>query len=147
MLTDKEREYHKLYARKRRVTHKSKICEQRRIKRLENKEHVNELRKQWRRRVPELSMFTNAKTRARLNNWEFDITEDDIKIPEFCPVFGIKLEVGNEQHEGSPSIDRIDSKKGYVKGNVIVVSWKANNIKGAATPEELQKVADFYRGL
>jgi len=45
----------------------------------------------------------------------------------------------------SPSIDRVSPGKGYVKGNVIVVSQKANSIKSNATPHELERVAAFYR--
>ena len=44
-------------------------------------------------------------------------------------------------------IDRIDPKKGYVKGNIIVVSMRANRIKTDATVDEIRKVADFYEKL
>ena len=47
----------------------------------------------------------------------------------------------------SPSFDRIDPTKGYVKGNVIIVSNKANVIKSNATVEELERVSSFYRQL
>ena len=42
---------------------------------------------------------------------------------------------------------RIDNGKGYIVGNVIVVSFRANTIKSNATVEELERVAFFYRGL
>ena len=47
----------------------------------------------------------------------------------------------------TPSIDRIDPKKGYVKDNIIVVSMRANRIKSDATVDEIWKVADFYEKL
>jgi predicted RND superfamily exporter protein len=54
---------------------------------------------------------------------------------------------GSKNNDLTPSIDRIDPKKGYVKENIIVVSMKANRIKTDATVEEIRKVADFYEKL
>lgn len=44
----------------------------------------------------------------------------------------------------SPSLDKIVPELGYVKGNIVVVSLRANQIKSDATIEELQAVAKFY---
>lgn len=91
-------------------------------------------------------MFNSAKYRAKKKGLSFTITKDDIVIPEFCPVFGIRLETSPEvgRSDASPSLDRIDNSEGYVKGNVIVVSWLANRIKSDATVEQLRIVTDFY---
>jgi hypothetical protein len=89
-----------------------------------------------------------AKQRARRNGLAFDIDETDIIIPEFCPILGIKLErVRGYNRTTSPSLDRIDNSKGYVKGNVVVVSYRANSIKQDATLDELKKVVRFYEGV
>jgi hypothetical protein len=40
------------------------------------------------------------------------------------------------------SLDRIDSSKGYIKGNVWVISLRANRIKNDSTPQELRLIAD-----
>jgi hypothetical protein len=60
---------------------------------------------------------------------------------------GLKLEQGNgKSTASSPSLDRIDSSKGYVKGNVRVISHRANLLKNNATVEELKLLlvdADF----
>ena len=45
------------------------------------------------------------------------------------------------------SFDRIYPKKAYIKGNIVVVSNKANRIKTDATVDEIRKVADFYEKL
>ncbi len=89
-----------------------------------------------------------CKARAKKDGIPFNLTKDDIIIPEFCPVFGIKLERGTKGfHESSPSLDKIKPKLGYVKGNVVVVSFKANRMKQNATIEELEQLAKFYREL
>lgn len=73
-----------------------------------------------------------------------EITEEDIITSSFCPILGIPLKV-NTGHLGglsdSPSIDRKDSTKGYVKGNVWVISQLANQMKSNATPEQLKTFA------
>ena len=62
--------------------------------------------------------------------------------PEFCPALGLRLEFGGEI-ESSPSIDRIDNSQGYVRGNIQVISQKANRIKSDATREELEMFAKW----
>jgi hypothetical protein len=90
-----------------------------------------------------------AKGRARKYCLPFNITYEDIPIPEFCPVLGIKIERNNGKGhtENSASVDRIIPELGYVKGNVIVVSVKANTIKTNATPDEILKVGNYYKEL
>jgi len=85
-----------------------------------------------------------AKKRAKNNNLPFDITRDDIVIPELCPYLNIPLV--HSRPRGSPrrdiaSIDRIIPEKGYVKGNIEVISWLANTMKNNATPELLLEFA------
>jgi hypothetical protein len=90
----------------------------------------------------------SAKRRAKERNIPFDITPEDIIVPEYCPALGIPLVVGNGcAHDGSPSLDRITPSLGYVRGNIVVVSHKANTIKSNATVEDMQKVVDFYKSL
>ena len=47
----------------------------------------------------------------------------------------------------SPTLDRIDNDRGYVPGNVVVVSYMANSIKTNATAEQVLAVGRFYSGL
>ncbi len=90
----------------------------------------------------EQSMLNRSKSRAKKKGFEHNITIDDILIPDKCPLLGIPLIKGeNSVHANSPTLDRIDSTKGYVKGNVWVISYKANTIKSDATPEELLTIA------
>lgn len=97
---------------------------------------------------PRRFLLHAAKHRAKVAGMPFDLTLDDIAIPMFCPALGIQLQISDGyQRNHSPSIDRVHPELGYVKGNVIVVSWKANRIKVDATAEELRMVADFYSKL
>lgn len=75
--------------------------------------------------------------------WEFNITPDDIIFPEYCPYLNIRLVIGDvfPPKDDNPSIDRIDPSKGYIKGNVEVVSLLANRIKSNASPSDIMKVA------
>ena len=93
-------------------------------------------------------MIGNARRRARLAGVPFTITSADIVIPSHCPILGIPLVrlLGKKGgSDNSPSLDRIIPEGGYVPGNIIVISRRANRIKSDATPEELEQVADFYR--
>jgi hypothetical protein len=90
-------------------------------------------------------MLYSARHRARKDGIPFDMTMDDIpEIPERCPLLGIPLVIwqAREEHrENTPSLDKIDPSLGYVKGNLWIISTRANQIKNDATPEELMKVA------
>jgi hypothetical protein len=90
-----------------------------------------------------------ARSRAKSKKIPFDLTTSDILIPKRCPIFGILLEKakGGRAGDNSPSIDRIDSTKGYTKNNIIVISWKANRIKNSGTPEDHLKIYTFYSKL
>ena len=94
---------------------------------------------------PESKMLARAKSRAKSRGIEFSISLDDINIPERCPIMDFELEVHKGRlQKNSPSLDRIDPDKGYVKGNVWVISSLANIIKGQATPEELATFVNYY---
>jgi len=63
-----------------------------------------------------------------------------------CPVFGFNLEFNDAGfRETSPSIDRIDSDKGYTKDNIQIISWKANRLKAYATVEDLEILVAFLK--
>lgn len=98
-----------------------------------------------------LQMLINAsKQRAKLNDREHDINVEDIKaiypVDGCCPIFGMKLEFnGAGFRDSSPSIDRIDSTKGYTRDNIQIISWKANRIKGAASLQDLEMLVAYLK--
>jgi hypothetical protein len=83
-------------------------------------------------------LYRFAKQRATKLNLPFDITEEDITVPTHCPALGIEL-VHNQNSVGpnSPTLDKLVPELGYVKGNIAVISHKANLMKNNATLEEL----------
>ena len=96
------------------------------------------------------TIWCGAKKRAKLKGQEFNLEIEDIPaIPEFCPILNIKI-VANKTHsplDSSPSLDRIDSNKGYTKGNIQIISNRANRIKSDATIEEIELLLNFMRAL
>jgi hypothetical protein len=93
-------------------------------------------------------MLASAKKRAKEAGLSFNLDISDIMIPENCPVLGIPIYFGDvANRENSPSVDRIHPERGYVKGNTIVISFRANRLRNNATVEELRRIADFYEKL
>lgn len=92
------------------------------------------------------NMLASAKKRAKERGLQFGLTHEDIIVPDVCPVFGITLEINRgASGDTSPSIDRIIPERGYVKGNVCVISNKANRLKSNMSLEEIEKLADYVR--
>jgi hypothetical protein len=91
-------------------------------------------------RTVEYVLLMAAKTRAKAAGLAFNISLEDIIIPERCPLLGVKLNVGGNHRFTPPSLDRVDPSKGYVQGNIWVVSTRANTIKNDATLEELEMI-------
>tara|TARA_R110000822_G_scaffold4617_1_gene19911 strand:+ start:370 stop:873 length:504 start_codon:yes stop_codon:yes gene_type:complete len=87
----------------------------------------------------------NAKKRAKRKGIVFTILKEEIHIPSYCPLLGSRLMKnphGSYQWDDSATVDRIDNNKGYVVGNVWVVSSLANNIMSSATAEQIIAVGE-----
>jgi hypothetical protein len=129
------------YQKQRRENNKDKVLEY-------GREYQQNRRESFEYR---LQMLLNAsRQRAKLKNREHTITLEDIKelypVDGKCPVFGFELEFNTAGfRETSPSIDRIDSNKGYTKDNIQVISWKANRLKAYATVEDLEILVAFMK--
>ena len=86
--------------------------------------------------------FRQKKANTHKHPWTVEFGE--LEFPTHCPLLGIELDYFAERtQENSPSFDRVDSSKGYVKGNVIVCSWRANRFKNVGTAEEHRKIYEF----
>ncbi len=129
---------------------KEKSRERARKRAAENRQLMRDKTNNWRKRTklenPAYFLWASAKARARRFNLPFNLTREDIVIPENCPILGIPLDTQTKKGfcYNAPSIDKIVPELGYVKGNIIVISWRANRIKCDATIEELRALAEFY---
>ena len=92
-------------------------------------------------------MWHSAKRRAKKKGLEFDIEVDDIIIPDVCPLLEIAITESphKHSHEGSPSLDRRDSTRGYTKNNIWVISHKANSAKNSCTIDEFSLIFNNWR--
>lgn len=97
---------------------------------------------------PARQMITNSKARAKRMGLEFNITEEDILIPEICPILKKPMKINDKlsRKEYSPSLDRFDNNKGYTKGNIRVISHRANSLKSDATIFELEQIVKYMKG-
>lgn len=120
----KNKEYNRQYMEDRRKNDNDTIKEQR--------------RKSYHRN-PKNKLYQSAKNRSKRYNIPFNITLDDIIIPEKCPLLDIPFIQGVKgDYQYTYSLDRIDNTKGYIKGNIQVITNKANSMKNCATIEELK---------
>lgn len=120
------------------IANKEKIKQRHLAWREKNKDYIKTNKLLKKMEDPRKIMLYSAKHRAQVKGLSFDIDLEDIVIPEHCPVLNIRLEFFHKsQSRSSPSLDRIDSSLGYIKGNVQVISWLANTMKTNATMDEL----------
>jgi hypothetical protein len=85
----------------------------------------------------ELGILWGAKNRAKRLNVPFNLTIEDIVIPEMCPILNIPVHRKIGLSHNTASLDRIIPELGYVKGNVWVISQRANRVKTNLSRKEL----------
>lgn len=114
--------------------------------RLKNPEKYRSQQRAYHNRHPEAKLYYGARYRAKKLGLPFLIERADIVIPEQCPVLGISISRGREKlHDGSPTIDRLVAAVGYVRGNIHVISHRANRLKQDATTDELERILRWIR--
>ena len=93
-------------------------------------------------------IYNQIKSSAKRRNIYFDLKLselNDLSFPITCPIFDIPLEYHyGKAEDNSPSVDRIDSNKGYTIDNIVIISNRANRLKSDATNKELSLLANFY---
>ena len=96
-------------------------------------------------------MLSNSRIRAKKkgipHNIDTSYLEKIWPVENKCPVLGNKFEMGYKNGKSknlSPSLDRIIPKKGYVYGNLVIVSDIVNRLKSDATLKDMEKILKFY---
>lgn len=105
-------------------------------------------KQEYYRKFPNKYLLMLAKRRAKTEGVEFNIDENDFKVPEFCPILNIKLSPvfsSFSDRDVTPSLDRVDNSKGYIKGNIKVISFKANRNKGDMSTEDIERLYNYIR--
>lgn len=117
-----------------------------------HKEIINDVQLNWKDKTknyfilkylylstPEGRILYRTYRNHQTQGFNFNLTIDDIKIPKYCPYLNIELSTDPKDYEcpNYATADRIDSSKGYVKGNVQIISMKANKMKSIASQEQL----------
>ena len=105
---------------------------------LDNDENNKTYSREWR-------LWYGAKWRAKEVGLPFDIELSDIIIPDICPILGIQIDKSyTDLHkEHAPSLDKVIPEKGYVKGNVCVISRKANRMKQDLTLDSVELIKKY----
>lgn len=106
----------------------------------------NHLSRQWYHQDktdnPLKYLLKKALYRANKKNLEFDITAQDLTLPEVCPIF--KRPFIYNDYDWTYSLDRKDNARGYTKENTWVISALANRMKSSASTQELK---EFCKGI
>jgi hypothetical protein len=112
----------------------------------------SEYERNRRRKNPVASRRGQLRESAKKRGLDFDLSRDDLlelELPERCPVLGITIDYeamsGRGPHDAYPSVHRINPEIGYVHGNIMVISARANRILNNATLEELTKCAEWTK--
>lgn len=95
----------------------------------------------------------NLKHSAKRRGLEFNLEYTDLELPKYCPILKVELQYGyNSNNLFNASVDRIDNSKGYIKGNIIIISRLANLMKNQANFKQLQlfinnqqKILNYYK--
>lgn len=102
---------------------------------LEGESFYDWLRKRW------SQIRSDKKAKGR----EFNIIPDDLELPELCPILNIPIDYSGKDPNCKWTMDCLVPSKGYTKGNVHIISNRANRIKNDGTIEEHLLIAKWMK--
>lgn len=114
-----------------------------------DRERDTKAQREWRRRNPFKFKCSSKRQECGKRGILFNLTPDYLEgiWSGVCPILGVDIDIlSHKDHPYAPQLDRIDPSGGYVEGNVVWLSRRANNIKGNATVEELESVLKWMKG-
>ena len=113
-----------------------------------DRERDNKSQREWRRRNPFKFKCSSKRQDCSKRGIPFDLTPEYLESIWTGQCAILEVEMNILSHKDSlyaPQLDRIEPDKGYVEGNVVWLSRRANNIKGNATIEELAAVLKWMK--
>jgi hypothetical protein len=108
-----------------------------------NRDALVSSKREFKFNSPEEYIYKSVKDRAKERGLDFNLELSDIVIPEICPALGIPLQFTGKRTNNTPSVDRIDNSKGYVKGNIAIISWRANRLKNNMSLEVMERLLKY----
>ena len=149
---ERHREYYKL--------NKETIKQKQHLRYIQKKEEIKQKTEEYRKNNPEkyaayrkyfeekhplIVLLKNCRARAKQKNipCNLDLAYlESLDRPSICPVLHIPIDNRDKDH--TISLDKIQPELGYVKGNVVFISLRANRLKNDATLKELQLISAYY---
>ena len=103
--------------------------------------------KRWLMNNPIKARYQVIKSNARRRGIPFDLALNDIAFGDKCEVCSIGFAplVPGKALPNSVSIDRIDSSKGYERGNIAFICHRCNGMKRDCTITDLERLLGYMR--
>lgn len=147
------------YNRERKQKNTAMLAEKRRKRYAETKGKEAKKREQERKmkfplRVRCQLLRSGMRDRSKRKGLDFDFNYFTVnylmkRLEEnpYCECCGKTLDIKYKEdkkfNDSSPSMDRVNAKKGYTKNNVAILCWECNKHKQGAASDQLRKIADF----
>ena len=101
------------------------------------------------------TMLHSARNRAKKKGWDFDLDLEELLsiAPDHCPVDGLPFDWKRRLDDDRtlpltvPSLDRIDSSRGYTKDNVMIIGDKWNRWKSNMNLDNLELLIQYVRSV
>ena len=111
-----------------------------------DRERDNKAQREWRKRNPFRFKCSSKRQDCNKRGIIFDLTPEYLERiwTGKCAILEVEMDIlSHKDSLYAPQLDRIDPDGGYVEGNVVWLSRRANNIKGNATIRELEAVVKW----